>query len=106
MDSLLGCFRNGTGIAELCTKSKAGTPTTLVPQASGGGSPTIPPGAGGVSTATEVAADQSKVGGMDLGQTGVVGVIVGVVVISVLLVVASFFYWNKHYNKKSPPLRR
>lgn len=104
-NSLLAFFRNGTGVNQLCVTVKGGTAATLIPQASqvagGGGTQTVPPGAGGVSTATEVPADQSKATSMDLGNGGVVAIIIIVIVGSVLLLLASFFYYNKYYNKKS-----
>ena len=105
-ESLLAFFRNGTGVAQLCSVEKGGVSSTLLPQASrvdggNGASRTIPPGAGGVSTATEVAADTSKATSMDLGNTGVIAVIIVVVVGSLLLLLASFFYYKKYYSKPS-----
>lgn len=102
--SLLASFRNGTGVTQLCASTKNGNvATTLATQVGNGASPTIPPGAGGVSTATSVPADQSKATSMDLGNTGVVAIIIIVCVGSVLLLLVAVFYYNKHYNKKSPP---
>lgn len=81
----------------MCTAMKSFAATTLVSQVASG-SPTIPPGAGGVSTATEVPAEASKATSIDLGKTGVVIVIVVVIVISVLLILVSLFYYQKHYR--------
>jgi hypothetical protein len=105
VNSMLAYFRGGTGVDQLCSVMKnVVATTTLVPQVSPSAtqttnSGTVPAGAGGVSYATEAAADQSAAEGMALSKGALLAIVIGVVVGSVILLLVSIMLYRRHYRK-------
>jgi hypothetical protein len=59
----------------------------------------IPSGAGGVSYATEVPADESKAEGAALSKGALLAIIIGVIVGSVVLLFVSIVLYRRFYLK-------
>ncbi|KIW06249.1 uncharacterized protein PV09_02722 [Verruconis gallopava] len=103
-NSMLSYFRDGNGVNQLCSVMKS-VSTTLSSQASPAAASstqttsTVPAGAGGVSFASEAAADPSQTKGMALSKDALTAVIVVVVVGSILMLLVSIFLYRKHYLK-------